>query len=393
MATIDELEEIAARPAIATPKKQNYRIIPDAIDLTPEPDDFGPTAAITPSDDEPEQFELFQGERLGTSWKPREDLLSLEFPLFSLQKGKDTRVRVYRNGEQVVRIIPSVEGAANIFDKDLLVYAATQITKAQDASLPTSRRIRFKVRDFLVYTGRSTGGRSYTDIVNSCRRLKGTTIETNFILPSMEESQEPRTRVIETKLGDVDTESYAPTTGEPDQKLRGFGLITDYDVTVYTSKGDGALELELILSRQLYNDLRKRRVLTIHHGYFQLDQGLERRLYDLAKKHCGEKLWWKIGLDKLHPKSGSAQALKYFRRDVVAVMKADALPEFHIAIDTEKAMVVFFRRDRDNPKQDKQLHAAIHREIAAKKLTRWYYGLLRWDSHLTPPAQGELLPP
>ncbi|MEK7885828.1 replication initiator protein A [Burkholderia contaminans] len=41
---------------------------------------------------------------------------------------------------------------------------------------------------------------------------------------------------------------------------------------------------------------------------------LERRLYDLAKKRCGDKLRFKIGLEKLYGKSGSAQALKYFRR-------------------------------------------------------------------------------
>lgn len=98
-----------------------------------------------------EQLELFFAERLDATWKPREDLHSLEYPLFSLQKSKDTRVRVFRNGDQIVRIIPSVVGAANIFDKDLLVYAATQICKAADANQPVSRRIRFKVRDFLLY--------------------------------------------------------------------------------------------------------------------------------------------------------------------------------------------------------------------------------------------------
>lgn len=247
--------------------------------------------------------------------------------------------------------------------------------------MPISRRIRFKVRDFLVYTGRSTGGRSYTAIVDSCRRLKGTTIETNFISPDDN---------VEDEEGEA---PEVPTTGQAlDSKLKGFGLVTDYEVTAYTSGGEGALQLEPILSRQLFRNLRKRRVLMIHPGYFNLNQGIERRLYDLAKKHCGEKLWWKISLDNLHAKSCSAQALKYFRRDVVDVMKADSLPEFHIAIDTEKAIVVFFRRDRYNSKQDRQLYAAIHRELVAKKLTRWYYGLLRWDSHLMPPARQELLP-
>ncbi|WP_260434065.1 replication initiator protein A [Burkholderia stagnalis] len=318
---------------------------------------------------DPEQLELFFGEQLNPTWKPREDLHSLEFPLFSLQKGKDTRVRIYRNGEQLVRIIPSVVGAANIFDKDLLVYAATLICKAADAELPVSRRIRFKVRDFLKYTRRSTGGASYERIVDSCRRLKGTIIETNF----------------DTSRPGANEAGIHPT-------LRGYGLIEEYTVITYTGNKKGALEVELILSTWTFDSLLNRRVLTIHPGYFGLGQGLERRLYDLAKKHCGEKLWFKIGLVKLYEKSGSAQALKYFRRDLVDAMKADKLPEFHIAIDDEKAMVVFFRCHRDNHRQDEKLIAEIHRELLSRKLLKWYYALRRWDSGSQVDAQYELIP-
>lgn len=316
-----------------------------------------------------EQLELFFGEQLAATWKPREDLHSLEFPLFSLQKGKDTRVRIYRNGEQIVRIIPSGVGAANIFDKDLLVYAATLICKAADAELPVSRRVRFKVRDFLNYTNRSTGGASYQRIVDGCRRLRGTTVETNF-------------------------DSIRPGANGDGihATLAGYGLIDEYKVVAYTANKKGALEVELILSRWTFDSLLNRRVLTIHPGYFGLGQGLERRLYDLAKKHCGDKLWFKIGLEKLHDKSGSAQALKYFRRDLVAAIAADQLPEFHIALDEEKAMVVFFRCDRDNRRQDEQLTAGIHRELLAKKLLKWYYALRRWDSAAQRPAQYDLIP-
>jgi plasmid replication initiation protein len=316
-----------------------------------------------------EQLELFSGEQLAATWKPREDLHSLEFPLFSLQKTKNTRVRVYRNGEQMVRIIPSVVGAANIFDKDLLVYAATLICKASDANKRVSRRIRFKVRDFLNYTHRSTGGASYTRIVDSCRRLKGTIVETNF-------------------------DTCRPGANEEGihEMLEGHGLIEDYKVISYTANKKGALEVELVLSNWTFDALLSRRVLTIHPDYFELGQGLERRLYDLAKKHCGDKLWFKIGLDKLHAKSGSSQPLRYFRRDLIEAIEADNLPEFHIALDVEKAMVVFFRCDRDNRRQDQQLIANIHRELLSKKLSKWYYALRRWDSDAQPDAQYELIP-
>ncbi|WP_454875197.1 replication initiator protein A [Paraburkholderia xenovorans] len=342
----------------------------NGIDLTRDaPPSVQDGETLEEGDVDHEQLELFSGEQLPDSWKPREDLHSLEFPLFSLQKGKDTRVRIYRNGDQIVRIIPSVVGAANIFDKDLLVYAATLICKAADANKRVSRRIRFKVRDFLNYTRRSTGGASYTRIIDSCRRLKGTIVETNF-------------------------DAFRQGANEEGihETLQGYGLIEEYKVISYTTNKQGALEVELILSEWTFDSLLNRRVLTIHPGYFGLGQGLERRLYDLAKKHCGDKLWFKIGLDKLHAKSGSAQALKYFRRDLVEAIKADTLPEFHIALDDDKAMVVFFRCDRDNRRQDEQLVASIHRELLSKKLQKWYYALRRWDSAAHGEAQYQLIP-
>ncbi|PRZ44466.1 plasmid replication initiation protein [Paraburkholderia fungorum] len=370
MSTVEQERSYSLRGSVPGHSRLPGEKLPDISSVVVLRD--GPAAEAAPPHDlefDAEQLELFEGEQLAATWKPREDLHSLEFPLFSLQKGKDTRDRVYKNGEQIVRIIPSAVGAANIFDKDLLVYAATLICKAADAGQPVSRRIRFKVRDFLNYTNRSTGGASYQRIVDSCRRLRGTTIETNFdsVRPGANEN------------------GIHPT-------LAGYGLIDEYKVISYTANKKGALEVELILSEWTFDSLKNRRVLMIHPGYFGLGQGLERRLYDLAKKHCGDKLWFKIRLEKLHEKSGSAQALKYFRRDLIEAIEADKLPEFHIALDDDKAMVVFFRCDRDNRRQDQQLVAGIHRELLSKKLLKWYSALRRWDSGAQAGHQYELIP-
>lgn len=342
------------------------------------------------------ELEVFESERLPPDWRPRQDLHSIEFPLWSLQKGKDTRTRVYRVNDKLVRIIPSMMGAANIFDKDILVYAATIIRKAADANLKTSRRIRFRVRDYLRYVNRSTGGRSYSAILDACRRLRGTTVETNVDL-ELDSGFEEIELAGEDPLDDsvVGRRGSGPD-GEGDRKVkertRGFGFIEDYDVIEYTASGDGAVELEVVLSRWTYNAIIKRRVLTMHPGYFGLGQPLERRLYDIAKKHCGDKLWWKIGLGKLHEKTGSAQELKYFRRDIVDLMTADRMPEFHLALDDERAQVVFFRCDKEDRKQDARLAAQIHQELIAKKLTKWFFALRRWDSRADPKTQMELIP-
>ena len=105
------------------------------------------------------------------------------------------------------------------------MYAATLICKAADANKRVSRRIRFKVRDFLNYTHRSTDGASYTRIIDSCCRLKGTIVETNFDALRQGANEEG---IHET--------------------LQGYGLIEEYKVISYTANKQGALEVELILS-------------------------------------------------------------------------------------------------------------------------------------------------
>ena len=47
-------------------------------------------------------------------------------------------------------------------------------------------------------------------------------------------------------------------------------------------------------------------VLTLHRDYFRLRKPLERRMYELARKHCGKQDEWSISLELLRKKCGSA---------------------------------------------------------------------------------------
>jgi plasmid replication initiation protein len=69
--------------------------------------------------------------------------------------------------------------------------------------------------------------------------------------------------------------------------------------------------IELRLSDWLYNAILGREVLTLNRHYFRLSGGLERRLYELARKHCGHQVKWTIGVDLLHKKTGST-AMRVF---------------------------------------------------------------------------------
>ncbi len=157
---------------------------------------------ILPSIVQPDLFVVLEAIR---DWPIKDDVSSMEFPVFSLSKTRDTRIRSYSRAGRTMRIIPSAVGAATVFDKDILIYCISQIVRGHEAGAKVSRRVRVDVYPFLVGTRRSTGGAAYGRVVDMCRRLKGTTIETNV------------------------------KTNEKEQ-IEGFGLIEDYRVTTWTKK-------------------------------------------------------------------------------------------------------------------------------------------------------------
>ena len=93
--------------------------------------------------------------------------------------------------------------------------------------------------------------------------------------------------------------------------------------------------VEVWLNDWLWRALvENRRVLTISPDYFALEMGLERRLYELARKHCGRQREWRIGLVRLVEKCGSARGLKQFRAEIAKIIERDRLPEYVMAIET-----------------------------------------------------------
>ncbi len=60
--------------------------------------------------------------------------------------------------------------------------------------------------------------------------------------------------------------------------------------------------IKMTLSEWLYNAVAAREVLTLNRDYFRLDGGLERRLYELARKHCGQQTKWAVRMELLHKK-------------------------------------------------------------------------------------------
>ena len=127
-------------------------------------------------------------------------------------------------------------------------------------------------------SNRHTGGQNYERLAEAFRRLAGTRIETNIV-----------------------------TDGQ--RERRGFGLLEEWRIVEKSPTSDRMVAIELTLSEWLYRAICASEVLTLSADYFRLDGGLERRLYELARKHCGHQPSWSVGLDLLHKKSGSAATL------------------------------------------------------------------------------------
>jgi plasmid replication initiation protein len=238
----------------------------------------------------------------------------MEHPFYSLSKKPDTAIRKYEHNGNWLEIVPSVKGLATIYDKDILIYVISQIMEKLKREEKVSQRVRITSYDLLVFTNRGTSGRDYDALCEAIDRLAGTRITTNI------------------------------RTGEEEQR-DSFGLIDA--ASIRRKHGlDGRLQwVEIKLSDWVFNAIRGKEVLTLHRDYFRLGKPLERRIYELARKHCGRQATWSISMETLLKKSGSQSSMKRFRQHVKEIATHDHLPDYRLIFDEEPDMITFFNRD------------------------------------------------
>ena len=304
-----------------------------------------------------EQGELFACEL--ANWTIKDDLTSMEFPLFSLAKQKDTNTREYRRGNRSVRIIPSTVGAATVFDKDLLIYVGSQIVEARKQGKPVSRTVQVDSSAFLIGTARSDGGASFDRIIDMLRRLRGTTVETNIPTGKDKITQTDGFAMIDS------FRILSQKTRKITQKNKKTGRAEEVDV-------ERVFSFTVTLSEWLYNGLMNYEVLTLDPGYFKLTSAIQRRLYEIARKHCGDQPLWKINIDLLAEKIGTTRERYKVREEIRNAIKENALPDYRIALDTSVSpdVVVFYTRNAFR----------LSMELIAKKATTWFQGLERSDN-------------
>ena len=243
---------------------------------------------------------------------PKHDLASMEHPLFSLSTRPDRRILSYRHNDVEVTVTPSVRGRATIFDADILIFCISQLMAALNAGRPVARTLTLTAHDLLLATGRETSGDSYRRLKEAFERLAGTRVTTNIV------------------TGDKDV-----TTG--------FGLIEAWEIVRKTRAGR-MVSVSVTLSDWLYQAVLNRSVLTLNRDYFSLRKPLERRLYELARKHCGQQRIWRVSLEVLLKKSGSTSPRRVFRAMVREIIAKDGLPDYHLE-EEPGDMIAVTRKD------------------------------------------------
>lgn len=246
---------------------------------------------------------------------PKSDIGSMEHPIFSLSKKPDFTIRKYQHKDITVEVQPSARGIANIWDKDVLIYCCSQLREGINRGRPPTPIIQIRAYDLLVATNKKLiGGGDYRQLLDSLERLAGTRVKTNI------------------------------ATGDKVERYN-FGLVVQYKVVEESVGGrDRMSSIAIELPSWLYRAVVSGEVLTLDRDYFRLRGGIERRLYELARKHCGQQPRWTIGLESLHRKTGSQSPLKAFKHQLMKLVKSDHLPGYRIGYQLATDQLTFYKR-------------------------------------------------
>lgn len=265
------------------------------------------------------------------------DMASLEFPIFALQSTKTAKTFIRDRDGLKLTISPGTDpnkpeellSIPTIYDADIWVYAISKLLKAADEGKPLRRTIRFTAYDFLVTTERSTGKMEYDRLLLSLQRLSRSKLRTTH--EWREHINHAKFEVCERK------------------EIKEFGFIDAFSIGRKTiiRKGKETTIMDYIsitLPEWLFKAVELRAVLKLSPDYFRIDKPLHRRLYELARKHCGNQPAVTIALELLREKAGSTSALKLFKHQIKQVQAAGDLPDYQYTLNEATNIVTISRK-------------------------------------------------
>ena len=245
----------------------------------------------------------------------KDEMTTMEHPFFSLSTKPNIETLKYENGEDSIEVIPSALGMPTIFDKDILLYSGSAIKREIHEGRTPARTLKTSPLDILTVCNRETNGKAYKRLVDALNRLRGCTINSTY------------------QANGVKT-------------TKGHGFIDDFRIDRAERDKGRIIGLEITVSQWYYDFIISNNVLTIDPAYFQIRKSIDRRIYEIARKHCNKSKKWEISLEKLHKKTGLRSPLKKFRLHVRALVKTNHLPEYLASFDDARDVVVFGHRTK-----------------------------------------------
>lgn len=247
---------------------------------------------------------------------PKDDMASMEHPIFSLSVKPDMRELEYQHDGKRLRVVPSGKGLATIMDKDILLYCISKLVHQLNSGEEITPWVELSAHEVMVATNWRTNRESYQRFEDALDRLRGTTIKT-----------------------DIATNKHT--------QVRGFGLIDAYEIDRKNDEGElspfGRMtRVRVKVSDWTFRAVQGMEVLTINSAYFRLRRPLERRIYELARKHVGDQDHdFRIGIATLQKKVGSNSPPKKFRFFLKEIIQDGHIPDYAMRLDGDK--VIFSR--------------------------------------------------
>lgn len=230
------------------------------------------------------------------------DIFSLEFPFFLLAKGRlpnfeslliDSEESEFEWNSMTdgaysrsIRAVASARyGMPTIYDKNILIFVTSCIVQLKNIAKKNNekfnvRKIRFLAGQFFQVFNKSDGGDSYKRILIGLKRLRHTIYETNV----------------------------------KQKNIQIFDDFQFFEKVRIVKVGNKYSYVEVTISAWLFDAIDKKQILTLHSDYIHLPP-IQKRIYEVARKHCGKQASIEIGFDKFLKKINVSSA-KELRRNI-----------------------------------------------------------------------------
>ena len=237
--------------------------------------------------------------------KAKDATIQLEHPFYTLStRVLDQRVLSYEHNGTRIAVEAGPHGLPTIHDKDVLIYLLSQAMRMRRESGVTPKKMRIRMMQLLEFTRRGASGKSYVNMHRAIRRITGTTIRTNARTGG---------KIIDESFHLVDRVRIVRYEDDPDRRMA---------------------YMEVQLGDWLHNAISNDEVLTLSKDYLALRKPLDRRIYEIGRKHCGHQAEWSISLGLLHKKSGSQGLATKLKRRLLELEKEDSLPDYRVSVES-----------------------------------------------------------